>query len=86
MANKYETGGGYTTRYVKNLQTGAVVTEWDRVTVGKAKTVWDVSDVLADGMVRLHRQNPGGPPYKRSGVVYRLMNMDRLTVVEKAGE
>jgi hypothetical protein len=85
MANKYETGGGYTTRYVKNLQTGAVVTEWDRVTVGKAKTVWDVSDVLADGMVRLHRQNPASLP-GRSGVVYRLMNMDRLTVVQKAGE
>lgn len=83
--SKYANGGGYSERWTKNTVTGKVVTQWDEVTVGKSKKVWDVCEVLADGMVRLHRQVPGVAMGKRS-VFYRLENMDRLTVVKEAGK
>jgi hypothetical protein len=82
---KYVRGGEYSSYWTKNTETGKTVTQWDEVTVGKSKKVWDVESVLADGMVRLHRQVPGVAMGKRS-VFYRLENMDRLTVVKKAEE
>lgn len=81
---KYETGGDYSERWTKNTVTGKVVTQWDRVTVGKSKNVWDVYEVFGDGMVRLQRQhavNLSDPRAKH--VVYRLMNMDQLNVVNE---
>jgi hypothetical protein len=66
----------YNRHTVTDDETGASVTQWDRVTVGKSANVWDVAEVLDRGEVRLHRQTMGT-------VTYRRAPLDRLTVVEK---
>jgi hypothetical protein len=65
----------YSRHTMTNTETGQTITQWDEVTVGTAKTVWDVAEILWNGDVRLHRQAKGGR------VTYRAINMDRLTVV-----
>jgi len=65
---------------VTNQETGKTITQWDRVTLGKSRNVWDVSEILWDGEVRLHRQIPTSNPRQR-GVTYRRVSMDQLTIV-----
>jgi hypothetical protein len=69
----------YNRHTATNVETGAVVTQWDRVTVGKSSNVWDVAEILSEGEVRLHRQTLGR-------VTYRRASLDSLTVVERVSE
>lgn len=65
----------YTQHTITNTETGVTLTQWDDVTVGKSKNVWQIEEVLNQGWVRLHRQNAGT-------VTYRKYHMDNLTKVE----
>lgn len=84
LAGNFEvTSDGYV-KTMTNLDTGKSVTEGQQVRVGKGKTVWDVMHVFAaTGTVELQHQRPMGPPYKRSGVMYRKFPFNQLTVVSE---
>jgi hypothetical protein len=70
----------YSANTVTNTETGTTLTQWDVVTIGKARTQWDVAEILHNGDVRLHRQIAGG--VRSRAVIYRQVSMDRLTKVE----
>jgi hypothetical protein len=66
------------------LEDGKSINAWDRVTVGKSKAVWDVTENMysASGKVELHRQIPTSSPRQR-GVTYRMFHFNQLTVVSE---
>jgi hypothetical protein len=68
------------------LEDGKVLTAWDRVTVGKSKTVWDVTENMysATGNVELHRQTPWKPGQRNNNVIYRKFHFNQLTKVEES--
>lgn len=71
----------YSQNTITNTETGVTLTQWDQVTIGKSKTVWDIAEIVwHDGDVRLHRQSETG------AVTYRRINMDRLTRVAPVEE